>query len=292
MTVRRKRKRPAPLPPSPANGSPAQRQHCSSSSSNLTETSQPSLKADCHSDRTQSTSCLETKYYQNQSKESGLNIASLTGSELSLTPSNDDVFTESFSEDTSLIPRKLPYMNGLHGAASPRTNQRILTNHDQIEAYQQEKQRTQSASAVDDIQWGIVPIESNYVNISNLENDSNFGVLTSISNANNSDSDFNVYQSDTELQMCNRLYKQRRSNRNPDFFRLVNNSTPTSLCSFEEGSEYDFNCHSSPSSGKVRHLGLCTRFRYLSHKQAVMALASLHMCADLPEPSLFAYMKK
>ena len=252
MTIRRKRKRPAPLPPSPANGSPAQRQQYSSSSSNLTETSQPSLKADCQNDRAQSTSCLETNYYQNQSKESGLNVASLNGSEISLTPSNDDVFTDSFSED-ALVPKKLSYLNGFQAAASPQSNKRILHDHDQIENYQPEKQRTQSASAVEDIQWGIVPIENHYVNTSHLENDNhNYGVLTTISNANNSESDLNVYQSDTEIQMCNRLHKQRKVNRNPEFFRLVNNSTPTSLCSFEEGSEYDFNCHSSPSSGKVR----------------------------------------
>ena len=252
MTIRRKRKRPAPQPPS-ADGSPAQRHQYSSSSSNLTETSQSAAKANSQNDRTQSTSCLEkTNYYKNQSKESGLNIVSLNGSELSLTLSNDDVFTDSVTEIDS-VPKMLPYLNGFQEAVSPRTNKKHLNGHDQIENfYHPEKQRTQSASAAEDVQWGIVPINGDYVNTTHLGRE-NYDVLNTVTNGNNLDTDLNVYQSDTELQMCSRLYRQRRANRNPEFFRLVNNSTPTSLCSFDEGSEYDFNCHSSPTSGKVRN---------------------------------------
>ena len=248
MTICRKRKRPAPQPPSTDN-SPAQRRQYSSSSSNLTETSQTASKTSCQNDRTQSTSCLETNYYDNQSKESGLNLVSLNGSELSLTISNDDVFADSVSEVNVHVDRHLPRLNGFHETVSPRTNRRYVCSDDQTE-----KQRTQSASAAEDVQWGLVPIETNFADTDHLTRHNNYGVLNPISNGNdyeNLESDFNVYQSDTELQMCNRLQRQRRINRNPEFFRLANNSTPTSLCSFDEGSEYDFNCTASPNSGKV-----------------------------------------
>ena len=251
MTVRRKRKRPAPQPPSSDN-SPAQRRQYSSSSSNLTETSQTASKSSCQNDRTQSTSCLDNNYYSNQSKESGLNLVSLNGSELSLTISSDDVFADSVSEVN--VDRNLPHLNAFHEAVPPRTNRRYMYSNGQTENYPSEKQRTQSASAAEDVQWGLVPIETNYATTDHLTRQNDYGVLTPLSNGNNydnSEADLNVYQSDTELQMCNRLYRQRRINRNPEFFRLDNNSTPTSLCSFDEGSEYDFNCHSSPNSGKV-----------------------------------------
>ena len=249
MTICRKRKRPAPQPPSTDN-SPAQRRQYSSSSSNLTETSQTASKtSSCQNDRTQSTSCLETNYYSNQSKESGLNLASLNGSELSLTISNDDVFADSVSEVNVHVERHLPHLNGFHETVSPRTNRQYQCSADQTE-----KQRTQSASAAEDVQWGLVPIETDFADTSHVSRHNNYGVLNPISNGNdyeNSETDYNVYQSDTELQMCNRLHQRRRINRNPEFFRLANNSTPTSLCSFDEGSEYDFNCSPSPSSGKV-----------------------------------------
>ena len=176
-----------------------------------------------------------------------MNLNSLNSSQNSLAVSNDDVFIESMNDLESGVRR--PYLNGHHGNHhfTPSLHPKKGYNSDR---YIAEKQRTQSASAVEDISRGIDADHGlDYVNTVNLARENNYGVYCN-SGVHDTDSNLNNNY-DPEIQLCTQLYKKRKGSKALDGFRLANNSTPTSLCSFDEGSEYDFSCHSSPGIGKV-----------------------------------------
>lgn len=251
IKVRRKRKRQAPNTPSVPNNSLSQ--YSSSSSSNLIE--RDNLSNGQVLTRltpfTQSASCLESEYCNNYSNSLALN--SLNNSENSLTVSNDDVFTDSTSECSNYFPKYGTHLNGSQRhEQSPYGRKRVLQDQNVLAVYGMDKHRTKSASAVEDISWGENSNKKDfdYVNTVELAKQCNYGVPPSSVYTDSSEAELSQYQSDSEVQMCERIYRQRKASKKSEVFRQANNATPTSLWSCD-GSEFDYGYEPSPAVGKV-----------------------------------------
>ncbi|KAL4227693.1 hypothetical protein ACF0H5_013128 [Mactra antiquata] len=243
MKVRRKRKRHAPTPPEHSSCSLGN--HSSVSASDLLENHHASSNGNFLTRQapfTQSASCIESDSYN--SYNSHLMVTSMNDSENSLTLSNDDVFTDSTSD--CFVPQS-GAMLSRSVIQSPRQRKHVLHEKNNIDVYIGDKNRTHSASAVEDISWdqGRNKSHYDYVNTLELAKRCNYGVYM------NNDNDYHQYQSDSEILMGDSGYRQRKSSKQFDVFRQANNATPTSLLSFD-GSEYDFGCEASPGIGKKR----------------------------------------
>lgn len=235
IKVRRKRKRQAPNPPSPDS---KLQKYGSVSNSDLTESSNDSV-LQRQNQFAVSASCLES---DRCSFTNSLTLNSVTNSENSLNVSNDDVFIESTVESAYNGTRKYSDITCHRKRAFHEQNFLGLSGSDKF--------RTHSASAVEDVQWmcnRAYDIEDTTDATSRVQ----YGSQVPNNYLESSDAELGQYQSDTELLMCERLYRQRKSSKSSDLFRQANNATPTSLWSFD-GSECDYaSCQSSPAFGKV-----------------------------------------
>lgn len=255
IKVRRKRKRHAPNPPAPSNN--LQAPYSSNSSSNLVEREHVLSNGHVLSRQnqfTQSASCLEADYGNGYTGSHSVTLNSLNNSENSLTLSNDDVFTDSTSECSNYLPKYGSHLNGNHKHDhTPYGRKRVLQEQNVLGVYGAEKHRTHSASAIEDINWNKNGNKSqfDYVNTSELAKQCNYGVPPSSVYMDSSDAELSQYQSDSEVLMCERIYRQRKASKNSELFRQANNATPTSLWSCD-GSEFDFSSEPSPGVGKVR----------------------------------------
>ncbi|KAH3842950.1 hypothetical protein DPMN_116456 [Dreissena polymorpha] len=236
--MRRKRKRAVPHPPSLSNSI---QQYGSHSSSNLMESSvRVELARQTHF--AQSASCLESDSISltNSLRHNSVN---------SLTVSNDDVFIETAS-DVNYLHSNGRYCNNVN-KNTEHVNHKKSAN--KLGIFGMSKFRTHSASAVEDIQKTTTNHRTmDYANTTQLAKQYNYGSSVHNSGANDLDAELDRYQSDTEVQLCERLYRQRKSSKSSDLFRQRNNATPTSLCSFD-GSEFEYtSCQSTPTFGKKR----------------------------------------
>ncbi|WAR00558.1 PDZD2-like protein [Mya arenaria] len=252
LKLRRKRKRNAPNP-SDING--FQCGYGSSSSSNLINPStsdQPPLTR--QAPFAQSASCLDSNCLS-----SSFTFNSVNNSENSLSLSNDDVFTDS-TTDHDFLPKK--YCNG----GNVNDQRKIGQSEKRLGVCGMEKFRTHSASAVEDIQRTSTNKHSmDYANTAYLAKQGRYGMGVYDSVGDGSESELSQYQSDSEVMMCEQLYRQRKSSKTSEAFRQLHNATPTSLCSFD--SDFEFaSCQSTPTFGKKR---MITKLHLLKENNSI-----------------------